>query len=242
MTSMDNTPDSPAKTPEGYTTQGGNFWTLITPEIWKVLHAVLHKLDRQEEGTRQRGRKLSDSGAKARFYHAVSEAHLSRIIRVDLKAELFCYHIDEAAKTLAEMMDGKLLLVTNTPSATLAPAAVIARYKSLADIERGFKVLKSELEIGPCYHRLPERIRAHASICFMALILHRVMRSRLLAANTGLSPERAIDQLQRIQHHRACFPGGKPMAGVSTLTSEQNQVLHALRIEKPALPQQLTLL
>ncbi len=42
MTSMDNTPDSPAKTPEGYTTQGGNFWTLITPEIWKVLHAVLH--------------------------------------------------------------------------------------------------------------------------------------------------------------------------------------------------------
>jgi len=41
MTSMDNTPDSPAKTPGGYTTQGGNFWTLITPEIWKVLHAVL---------------------------------------------------------------------------------------------------------------------------------------------------------------------------------------------------------
>ena len=41
MTSMDNTPDSPAKTPEGYTTQGGNFWTLITPETWKVLHAVL---------------------------------------------------------------------------------------------------------------------------------------------------------------------------------------------------------
>ena len=44
MTSMDNTPDSPAKTPGGYTTQGGNFWTLITPEIWKVLHAVLQQL------------------------------------------------------------------------------------------------------------------------------------------------------------------------------------------------------
>jgi transposase len=46
------------------------------------------------------------------------------------------------------MLDGKLLLVTNTPS----PSAqeVITRYKSLADIERGFKVLKSELGIGPC--------------------------------------------------------------------------------------------
>ena len=41
MTSMFNTPDSPAKSPVGYTTQGGNFWTLITPEIWKVLHAVV---------------------------------------------------------------------------------------------------------------------------------------------------------------------------------------------------------
>ena len=49
MTSMDNTPDSPAKTPEGYTTQGGNFWTLITPEIWKVLHAVLHIFEMIED-------------------------------------------------------------------------------------------------------------------------------------------------------------------------------------------------
>ena len=50
----------------------------------------------------------------------------------------------------------------------------MARYKSLADIERGFKVLKSELEIGPVYHRPPDRIWAHAAICFMALIRNRL--------------------------------------------------------------------
>ena len=42
----------------------------------------------------------------------------------------------------------------------LSPEGIVAHYKSFADIERGFKVLKSELEIGPVYHRLPERIRA----------------------------------------------------------------------------------
>ncbi|PZA14095.1 IS1634 family transposase, partial [Azoarcus communis] len=84
-----------------------------------------------------------------------------------LAEELFSYHIDDKAKRLAEMMDGKLLLVTNAEG--LSAQNVIQRYKSLADIERGFKVLKSEIEIGPVYHRLPERIRAHASICFMAL-------------------------------------------------------------------------
>jgi transposase len=83
------------------------------------------------------------------------------------------------------------MLVTNTPD--FAPDEVIRRYNSLADIERGFRVLKSEIEIGPICHRLPERIRAHATICFMALILCRVMRTRLRAGDTQLSPERATE-------------------------------------------------
>jgi len=36
---------------------------------------------------------------------------------------------------------------------------------------RGFRVLKSEIEIAPAYHRLPERIKAHAMLCFIALII-----------------------------------------------------------------------
>ena len=198
------------------------------------------KLDDQDQGVKKRGRKLSDSGTKARFYHAVLEARLGKIIKVDMKAELFSYAIDEDALRLAQMMDGKLLLVTNAEG--LSAPNVIQRYKSLADIERGFKVLKSEIEIGPVYHRLPERIRAHASICFMALILHRVMRSRLKAADVGYTPECALEQLQCIQHHRVRLNGGEPVAGVSTLSTEQNEVLHALGIGKPAAPEQLALL
>ena len=173
------------------------------------------KLAEQDEGVKKRGRKLSDSGAKTRFFLAVSEAHLSKIIKVNLTDELFSYDIVANARSLAEMMDGKLLLVTNVQG--LTPAEIVTRYKSLADFERGFKVLKSEIEIGPVYHRLPERIKAHASICFMALILHRVMRTRLRDANTGLTPERALEQLRRIQHHRIRLNGATPVAGVSSI-------------------------
>ena len=150
------------------------------------------------------------------------------------------YSIDKKARTLAEMMDGKLLLVSN--AADLSAAEMIARYKSLADIERGFKVLKSEIEIGPVYHRLPERIRAHALICFIALILHRVMRSRLTSANTGLSPERTLEQLTRIQHHRIRIAQGDPVTGVSTISTEQAEMFSALGVKKPAASQQLSLL
>jgi len=198
------------------------------------------KLDGQDQGVKRRGRKLSDSGAKARFFHVVAEAHLSRIIKVDLKTDLFTYDIDAAALRLAEMMDGKLLLVTN--ALDLGADEIVTRYKSLADIERGFRVLKSELEIGPVYHRLPQRIRAHASICFMALILYRVMRWRLKAAKADLSPERALQYLRRIQHHRIRLNAAEPVTGISTINSEQTGVLAALNVKKPLATKQLALL
>ena len=198
------------------------------------------KLDAQDEGKVQRGRKLSDSGAKARFFHEVSEAHLARIIKVDLKSELFTYEIDHAALARAQAMDGKLLLVTNVPD--MSPHEVLKRYKSLADIERGFRVLKSEIEIAPVFHRLPERIKAHASICFTALILYRVMRSRLKLAGSSLSPEAALSDLRRIQRHAVSIDNSAPVRGLSTITNSQTEVLAALKIKKPAHDAQMNLL
>ena len=198
------------------------------------------KLDGQDAGEVHRGRKLSDSGAKARFFHEVAEARLSKIIKVDLKSDLFTYDIDAKALARAQMMDGKLLLVTNV--ADLQPAEVVDRYKSLADIERGFKVLKSEIEIAPVFHRLPERIRAHASICFMALILYRVMRQRLKAAGHAASPETALAQLRRIQRQSVSINQGVPITGISTITREQASTLAALNVKNPNPDPQLSLL
>ena len=52
-------------------------------------------------------------------------------------------------------MNGKLLLVSSATD--LTASEVVQRYKPLADIERGFRVLKSEIEIRPVYHRPPEQ-------------------------------------------------------------------------------------
>jgi hypothetical protein len=202
--------------------------------------ALAGKLEAQDGGQTQRGRKLSDSGAKARFFHEVCQAHLAHIIRVDLKAELFTYDIDQTAQQQAQAMDGKLLLVSNVPD--LSAQQIVARYKSLADIERGFHVLKSEIDIAPVFHRLPERIRAHASICFMALVLHRVMRLRLKQAGSPLSPEAALQQLRRVQRHQVRIDGAEPIAGISTLHQDQANTLDALKIKKPSLSAQMSLL
>ena len=188
------------------------------------------KLDGQDAGKRAKGRPMSDSGTKARFYHAVKDAHMAHVIKVDLKAELFNYTIDEDKKRYLELLDGKLLLVTNTAT----PAAqVVQRYKSLADIERGFRVLKSDIEIGPVYHRLPQRIRSHALVCFMALILYRVMRMRLTAAQRSESPATLLEQLKRIHQQTVQTTDGKTLTGLTEITPAQKSLFAALELALP---------
>ncbi len=111
---------------------------------------------------------------------------MARFLKADLQVDRFNYNIDEEAVAKAELFDGKLSVLTNTPDLTLAEA--VSRYKNLADIEQGFRVLKSDIEIAPVHHRLPGRIRSHAMICFLALVLYRVMRMRLNAKGHAASP------------------------------------------------------
>ena len=193
------------------------------------------KLDGQDESQRtgkkkSKVRPMSDSGVKARFYHAVKDAHMAHVIKVDLLAELFSYTIDEDKKRYLELLDGKLLLVTNTDT---PPAEVVQRYKSLADIERGFRVLKSDIEIGPVYHRLPQRIRAHALVCFMALIVYRVMRMRLTAAKRSESPTALLEQLRRIHQQTVQTTDGRTLTGLTEMTPTQKSLFAALDLPLP---------
>jgi transposase len=190
------------------------------------------KLDDQDAGQRHRGRKLSDGGATARFYQAVCEAKLASIIKVDLAGDVFCYTIDQRALKRARLMDGKLILVSNVPD--LDPETLVQRYKALADIERGFRVLKSEIEIAPVFHRLPNRIQAHALICFLALILYRVLRMRLKDRGSPYSPERALEIARRIQRHQVTLHPRQSACGITTLTPEQQELFATIGLPTPS--------
>ncbi len=192
--------------------------------------ALADKLDAQDAGQTQRGRKASDPGAYARFYRAVHDAELSRFFSIDYTAPLFTFNTDQAAIARAEGFDGKLVLMTDIDD--LPAEEVVARYKALADIERGFRVLKSDIEIAPVHHRLPERIRAHAMICFLALLLHRVLRGRLRQHGSLLSPQRALELLRQIQRHRIEI-GDKRVDGLTRLAPEQRDLFERLKLPIP---------
>ena len=79
-------------------------------------------------------------------------------------------------------------------------------------------------------------------LCFMALIVYRVMRQRLKLAKSDLSPERALAQLRQIQRHSVSINQAAPIAGISTINTHQAGVLAALKLKKPTQDTQMPLL
>jgi transposase len=98
------------------------------------------------------------------------KAELTRFIKAGYTADRFSWALDKDAIAAAELFDGKLALLTN--AADITPTGAVTRLNSPADIERGLPVLKSDIEIAPVDHRLPDRIRAHALVCFRSLVLY----------------------------------------------------------------------
>ena len=148
-------------------------------------------------------------------------------------------HSDAPGERLATLMrpliDEDLSVVFyDLTTVEVAGEAVVA--DDVRAYERGFRVLKSDIKIGPVYHRLPQRIRAHALMCFMALILYRVRRMRLKANNREESPTRLLQQLQRIHQQTVSTTDGQKLHGLTEMTPAQKSLFTALQlpIPKPA--------
>jgi len=120
--------------------------------------------------------------------------------------------LDRAKITAEAKLDGKFLLSTSDPS--LSAEDVALGYKNLLEAERGFRDLKSTLELRPVYHRLEPRIRAHVLLCWLALLLIRVAERR-----TGLTWRRIAIELGRA--HAVTLQGD---AGTVVQTTPLNPV------------------
>jgi hypothetical protein len=84
----------------------------------------------------------------------------------------FAYHRDQAAIDAQAALDGIYVLRTSVDADALDPAAVVESYKKLANVERDFRIIKSDdLDLRPIHHRLDDRVKAHVLICMLACYL-----------------------------------------------------------------------
>ncbi|WP_163745445.1 IS1634 family transposase [Mycobacterium lacus] len=84
----------------------------------------------------------------------------------------FTYHRDQAAIDAEAALDGIYVLRTSVDAQALDPAAIVESYKKLANVERDFRIIKSDdLDLRPIHHRLQDRVKAHMLICMLACYL-----------------------------------------------------------------------
>ncbi|MBB4944218.1 hypothetical protein FHR32_008621 [Streptosporangium album] len=89
-------------------------------------------------------------------------------------------------------LDGKYLLRCSDPHLPAADIAV--GYKQLLQVERGWRDMKSIIDLRPVYHRREERIRAHVILCWLALLLVRIIENTV--GDTWVSIRRHLNRLQ----------------------------------------------
>ena len=133
--------------------------------------------------------------------------------------------IDRQKIKAEERLDGKYLLSTSDPD--LSAEDVALGYKNLLEAERGFRDLKSTLELRPVFHHVQRRIRAHVLLCWLALLLIRVAERQ-----TSQTWRRIALDMQRL--HLVTLTGPTGTAQHTTaLTTPQREILTALRIDPP---------
>jgi transposase len=76
--------------------------------------------------------------------------------------------------------DGLYVVRTSLPAETLDDPATVRSYKSLAQVERAFRCIKTvDLQVRPIHHWLADRVRAHVFLCMLAYYIEWHMRQCL---------------------------------------------------------------
>ena len=94
-------------------------------------------------------------------------------------------------------IEGKYVIATSELG--LSVLEVVAIYKDLSDVERGFRQLKDVLAMRPIYHQIEARVNAHIFVAALALLVQRLLDRRLEEAGINFSAERAMEALQTVR-------------------------------------------
>jgi hypothetical protein len=133
--------------------------------------------------------------------------------------------VDHGAIKRETHLDGKWLL--RTSDLTLTPDDLAAAYKQLLQVERGWRDFKGALGLRPVFHHREDRIRAHIQLCWLALLLLRVIENA-----TGDTWRNTRHELDRMHLVTLATSAGR-VAQRSTTTPGQQTVLRALNLPEP---------
>lgn len=131
--------------------------------------------------------------------------------------------IDEDKIRAEARWDGLKGYVTNT---ALTADKVIENYRHLWQIERAFRISKTDLLIRPIHHHLKHRIEAHVCIAFTAYTIYKELERLLRKAGIAMSAKRAAELTQTMYELEYSLPGSKERKRQLLKMDDEQQTLY----------------
>ncbi|BEP28390.1 IS1634 family transposase [Helicovermis profundi] len=130
--------------------------------------------------------KNATAKSKSRYYKATENPK-----------EKILVEIDEGKISAERENFGYFYIVTN--KLAMDPVSIMKAYRSLYKIEESFRILKTNIEARPVYHFKSRRIRSHFLVCYVALVLQRLLEYKLKKVEIKLSTHEIINGLSNFK-------------------------------------------
>lgn len=134
---------------------------------------------------------------------------------------------DEAEWARRRRYDGFTVLVAH-PELPHDAVELCRLYRAKDAVEKDFQIIKSVIELRPIRHRDDAKVRAHVTLCMLALLLERTLQRRLAG---HLSAEAALELLESCHVNLFAAGNGPPLYTITQPDTDQQAILRTLRLQ-----------
>jgi len=133
--------------------------------------------------------------------------------------------IDYEKYTSDAYWDGLKGYITNSE---LSSNEIIENYHQLWQIEKAFRVSKTDLKVRPIYHRLPRRIEAHICLTFVAYKVYKELERHLQILKAPIKAKKAIEIAESIFQITVQLPQSKQIIKHNLILNEEQKLLQSI--------------
>ena len=172
-----------------------------------------------------------------RVGRVVNKYKVAKHFELTIEDDSLSYRVNQQKVKQEAALDGIYVLRTPLGPNTMDAADIVRSYKSLADVERAFRSLKTiDLKVRPIHHRLADRVRAHIFLCTLAYYVEWHMREAwraLLFADEDQAAKATRDPVAPAQRsaqaerkaHTHTLSDGTPAHSFRTLIEELSSIV-----------------
>src|SRR3990172_3665215 len=133
-----------------------------------LLLATTQELDKVKRMV-EKNRLAGKDKIGVRVGRVVNKYKMAKHLVLVIDDERFDYEIRQDQVAAEAALDGIYVIRTSLPKERMSAEDAVRSYKSLSDVERAFRCLKSiDLLVRPIRHRLEDRVRAHIFLCMLS--------------------------------------------------------------------------